>query len=252
MTECPEHPGAEAVGTCARCGRFYCAQEEVRLDDKGYCGACGVRPDVDWLGKYYARFVGRRSDLVMLGGLLCAVGALAGVGLLIAAERLSNWLPGIALTLWSLCVFTLQLGRPWARYAVLAGTVLAVALLSAAAAGDAWPWVLGLTGSSGLLFTAGVFFDLRTQLYFRLAVSRERLRRHYERYESNKLATSAVRLAGLAIVVPGLNVVSLVLGIIALLRFDPAATPPVLGRRQAVLAIVISVLLSGYWLLWFL
>ena len=81
MTACPTHPAAEAVGACARCGRFFCAAEERALDGQRYCGECGQRPDVDWLGAHYAPLIGKRSGFAWATGLIAlGLGAVAAIG----------------------------------------------------------------------------------------------------------------------------------------------------------------------------
>lgn len=43
MSDCDEHPGRDAVATCAGCGRALCEEcVEVRGDDKAWCYDCAV------------------------------------------------------------------------------------------------------------------------------------------------------------------------------------------------------------------
>ena len=129
MTWCPSHPGAESVGTCARCGRFYCAPERIELDGKAYCADCGVREDVDWLGQHYGKLEGKRSGLAwVVLGLGLPIGVL---GVVAEFNGKSDWRDrtvGLALIVYGLSSVALFTGK--FRPALLIGALIGGAILT--------------------------------------------------------------------------------------------------------------------------
>jgi hypothetical protein len=244
MTECPTHPGAESVGTCERCGRFYCAAERIDLDLHFYCGDCGTRDDVDWLGKHYRRLEGRRSGLawfIFATGIVSCAGAGA---VLIGAE---NWKERgffLGVLLFGAASLTVMSGKAWSRLAMLASVPIS-ALIFIFSSGQPWS---ALGAAPALLLSLSTFTDVPTQLFFRLPVSRSVLRKHYDREGSNPLAVRASRLAVLSLFVPGLSAVTLVMGVIALTRVNSKAIPPVGNVSAALGAIVFSLFTALIWL----
>lgn len=244
MTACPSHPEAESVGACARCGRFYCAAEQVELDGKRYCGDCGARDDVDWLGKHYRKLEGQRSGLawfLLVAGLTIA---LAGGSLIVNAEH--GWqdrFTGLGLLVYGLAAASTITGKRPLRWALLVGSLMAGALFTLAVQ-DYWG-VLAMVPLLGL--AAAAWTDVRTQLFFRVPVPRETLRKHYQREGSNPLAITASRLAFLGLLIPGVGVLALVLGVMAASRVDAKAVPPVGNLSAALTAIAFSLFTSLMW-----
>ncbi len=243
MTECPAHAGVEAVGTCARCGRFYCAAEKLELEGKTYCAECGTREDLDWLGKHYRRLEGTRSGLawfLLALGMTVAAGSLAG---LIGSE---NWKERgffAGLLVMGLAAMTVMSGKTWSRLVLLGSAPVAAVFF---VAGTAEPWSAALVLPT-LMVSAATWTDVRTKLFFRIPVDRDALRKHFDREGSNPLAVSASRLALLSLFIPGLGVLSLIMGVMALTRIDAKAVPPVGNVSAALGAIGFSVFSSLIW-----
>lgn len=244
MTECPRHPGAESVGTCERCGRFYCAAERIDLDLHFYCGDCGVRDDVDWLGKHYAPYLGRRSGMawfLLVAGFVVVAFALFGL------EFTKTWderLRVVGVLVLGAAPMTVISGQAWSRWVMFASVPMAAGIF-VFATGE--PWAAAGAFPS-LLLAFATSNDVPTRLFFRLHVGRPELRRHFERSGNNPLAVSASRLAILGLFLPGLGVATLVMGVIALTRVNSKAVPPVGNASVAVGAIIFSVFTSLIWL----
>ncbi len=252
MTECPKHPGVAAVGTCARCGSYFCAAEARRIDDATYCGECAARGDVDWLGKHYAKFVGKRSALAWTV-LALGVGAIA---LGIAMQFGASLAPGerllaVGFIVWGAANVAIISGKPWARWLPLTAA-FGVGVLVALASRE-FNVVAGFFVALMLsVFALSIITDVRTRLFFRVPVPRDALQKHYDRYGSNPLAITASRLAFVSLIVPGLGLATLVMGVIALTRVNAKATPPVGNVSAALGAIVFSIFTSLIWLTRFL
>lgn len=245
MVVCPTHPGAESVGTCARCGRFYCAPELVELAGQRYCGDCGVREDVDWLGHHYRRLEGTRSGLVWV---LFLMGLVVGVGDLAAVLTTDEWkerIVGAGVLVFAVACVAMITGKVQTRIALVAASLIAALLF---AVGSRNP--LAALAAVPLLGLAGAAWtDVRTRLFQRVPVPRETLRKHYKREGSNPLAITASRLAFLSLLIPGLGLLSLVLGVMALTRIDSKAVPPVGNLSAALAAILFSVFTTAFWAL---
>lgn len=244
MTPCPAHPDAEAVGTCHRCGRFYCAPEAMLLDGQLYCAECGARDDVDWLGKWARRYEGKRSGLAWallpLGGLLLAFSTV------VLVTDPGGWQPyvlALGFACFGLPAAAFITGWRWAREALLAGALAGVGLLWAGAGAIA----ALIAGLALLPLLGSAYTDVPTQLFLRRPTSRGALRKHYDRAGSNPLAVSASRLALLSLIVPGLGLASLTMGVVAWSRIDPKAVPPVGNRSAAAAAVVFSLLTLAIW-----
>ena len=247
MTQCPSHPGAESVGTCARCGRFYCAPERIELDGKAYCADCGVREDVDWLGQHYGKLEGKRSGLAwVVLGLGLPIGVL---GVVAEFNGKSDWRDrtvGLALIVYGLSSVALFTGK--FRPSLLVGALIGGAILT-----------YGVEDYWGLLFAVPIFglgvstwTDVRTKLFFRVPVSRPTLHQHYQREGSNPLAIQASRLALLGLFLPGVGLISLVMGVMALTRINSKAVPPVGNLSAALAAVIFSLFTTAFWGLSFL
>lgn len=244
MTECPKHPGAESAGTCERCGRFFCAGERIELDLRFYCDDCGTRDDVDWLGKHYRKLEGKRSGLIWFA---LAIGVLASAMATAALINVGSWgergMFG-GFLVFGAAALTVVSGKPWSRLAMLAGAFVAAALF-VISTGENWTALLAVPS---LLLALSTFTDVPTRLYFRLPVDRATLRKHYDREGSNPLAIQASRLSLLSLFLPGLSLLTLGMGVIALTRVNSKAVPPVGNVSAAVGAIVFSLFSSLIWI----
>ena len=215
----------------------------MEFDGKSYCGDCGARDDVDWLGKHYAKFEGKRSGLAWL---LLVLGAITFAGALAGAIGAENWKERgffIAMFVLGSVVISVMSGKAWSRFAMVASVPLAGALF-VSSTGEPWGALLTLPA---LILTTSTFTDVRTQLYFRLPVERVALRKHFDRAGSNPLAVRASQLALLGLFIPGVGLISLVMGVMALTRVNSKAIPPVGNVSVAVGAIVFSLFTSFIW-----
>lgn len=245
MAQCPTHPGAEAIDTCTRCGRFFCAPERFELDGLYYCGDCGAREDLDWLGHHYRKLEGRRSGLawVLLGlGLAQLV-----FGLSIIVKPQAPWrdvVLGLAVLVYGAACALFFTGHARARPGLVLGSFVS-SLAFLVGTPDGFLGLIPALLTIGL--TAAAWRDVRSKLFYRKPVPRLTLYAHFHREGSNPMAVTASRLAVQGLFVPGVSVVSLVLAVVALTRVDPKAVPPVGNRSAAAAALFLSVLMSAFW-----
>lgn len=85
-----------------------------------------------------------------------------------------------------------------------------------------------------------------------MPVPRATLHAHFKREGSNPLAVHASRLALLGLFLPGVGLLSLVMGVVAITRIDSKAVPPVGNLSAALGAIVFSLFTSLFWALSFM
>lgn len=247
MADCPVHPGEPAIGACARCGRFFCAKERILLDAKPYCGDCGARPDVDWLGHHYRALEGTRSG-VAWAMLIVGLG-LAVSGATIVLESRDRWqagLSGVGIFFFGACAVSVFFGRPPLRPALFVGATVATITFWL----SAQEWIVLVPGVMLFLVAGAVWTDVRTRLFFRVPVPRAELLKHFHREGSNPLAITASRLAFFSLLIPGLSVLSLVLGVVALTKVNSKATPPVGNVSAALGAIIFSLFTTLIWAGW--
>lgn len=243
MAPCPTHPESEAIGTCHRCGSFYCQPEQVEVDGFRYCGECGARPDVDWLGQHYRKLEGTRSGLAWFLFLLGSTVAAAAIAALFNAENWGDRAILGAVLFMALAAASVMSGKQWSLWAfLLSGPVVGV--LAFFATGQPWALAIGLPV---LVLSGTTWTDVRTRVFFRKPVAREALYKHFHREGSNPLAVQASRLSLLGLFVPGLCLVSLVMGIVAVARVDTKVIPPVGNLSAAVGAIIFSLFASMIW-----
>lgn len=244
MAPCPRHPEAEAVGACDRCGRFFCAPERIGLEGKSYCGECGVRDDVDWLGKHYRRYEGKRSGGAWIMLPLGVVASAFGVAVLVAPhERAHELAAGVGFLVFGLSCVALFTGRPGTRPALFLGAVAAT--LGLAIAVDPVPAFMA--GLILFIIAASSWTDVATRLFYRVPVPRAELLKHFMREGNNPLAVLSSRLAFLGLFIPGVALVSLALAVLALTKVDAKQVPPVAGARIAMGAIVFSLFTLFIW-----
>lgn len=246
MTACPTHPAAEAVGACARCGRFFCAAEERALDGQRYCGECGQRPDVDWLGAHYAPLIGKRSGFAWATGLIAlGLGAVAAWVLSVMQRGSERTLLALGLLLFSAALFAFFSGARLGRVAPLVAAPLSGVCFGLMSS----EWLLTSVASTLVLLLYGFagWTDVRSKLFFSVPVDRPALHKHFKLYGNNPLAVTASRVAILSLFVPGVGVVALVLAVIALARVDRRATPPVTNVGTALGALLFGLLTTLFW-----
>ena len=143
----------------------------------------------------------------------------------------------------SVGAMTVMSGRAWSRLALLGSLPLAAASFDA---GTGQPWAAAIT-LPALMLSISTWTDVRTKLFFRLPVERAELRRDFVRGGSNPLAVQASRLALLSLFIPGLGVVTLAMGVVAISRINSKAVPPVGNLSVALGAVLFSLFTSLIW-----
>jgi hypothetical protein len=232
---------------CHRCGTFLCALDRVLLEGRAFCGSCAALPEVDYLEAFRLRYWGRRDGWAFLygaGGTL-----LSGLTLVYSAAALvrARQLPGpsqlLSMGFWAMEAAICAgffFGLRWARLGmVLQSPALAIILVLTGGVAQA-----NLIGT--LVLPAGIclaiFLDTRNQLFFRVPISRSRLRRAWDLYANNTLARTGLSLSASGLVFIGLSAPGLICSIVALRRVDPDAHPPIGRRGQAIAGIVFGVI----------
>ncbi len=242
---CPKHPDVPALGSCQRCGTFFCAQDHLDVDGVAYCQPCGVRPDVDWIEAYRKTLLGKRDGFAWFMGFSSLFWIFITASLA-AFERGPSQLlafPALASTITAVLFF---FGKPIARTLVLSTVFL-------------WGAILVFYGNVIMLIPTGLLLigfsvplaSTRNRLFFHLDVPRPKLRRDYERLADNRLARNAAALGVLGVLIPPVAIAALVIGIVAKRRVDPTAKPPVGQGAYAIAGIVlgaIGIVIGGLWL----
>jgi hypothetical protein len=241
---CAAHPDRPAAGTCQRCGAFACGEDLREVAGKVLCGSCAARPDADYLEAFRLRYWGRRDAFAwtwaatlplfiawMAGGFLARTTSIALFNLAVAAA-------GTAYVL----------GPTWARGLVFVLPASSLACATSVAFENQGPADgAGRTGAflacllaaaPPLLIAVAVYRDGRSQLFFKVPLSRERLQKAWDLHANNGPARTGFILSLAGLTVPGLSLVGLALSIYGLTRVDPAAHPPIGRRARAVAGIV--------------
>lgn len=242
---CPAHPDQPVLGTCARCGAFYCEQDRWVVNGKTYCEACSVRPEVDYLEGFRLKYWGKRDGWAWIMGLGAVVNVLSGLVIFAAGkvEAMPIGLFGLVAGVVGACFW---MGVPWARKAIIGVPIgsMVVGML----AGDATSVGRGIIP---LLVTIYVLNDTRNKLFFREEVSPEALKKAWDLYMNNTMARAGVMLGVLSFL-PGVGVIALLCSIIGLRRVNPNATPPVGRKGQAIAGIILGALGTLGWGAFFL
>lgn len=242
---CATHPEEAATGTCSRCGTFFCAACVQWVVGKELCPACAARPEVAYLERYRLKLWGRRDASTWVVGT-------AGLGLAVAAvlsvvERRALGSLALTFAVGAAASIAFFLGWRWAR-GVLVGTSLGCTVAC---------WVFASPGFAVVfLFLSGAsivyFFDTRNQLFFRRPVSEARLQRLWHLRENNPRARDAMNLGMSSFLMPLFAPLAIILGVVALMRVDPHATPPIGRKGQAIAGIALGLGALALWglLLW--
>ena len=239
QVRCQSHPEEPVLGTCPRCGTFFCEQDRENVDGRDYCASCAKRPDVDYLEAFRLKYWGKRdlwAWLVGLGGLLnLTVGVLgfvfgqgeASMAFVHAGLLLMG---GVGIAFWA--------GYPFARLALC---FLPVASMAVGALSEPAPVAIG-RGIIPLIFAIGIYRDTRNQLFFKVEVSREALQKSWHLYANNSAARTGILLSSAGLLIPVFAPFGLVSSIIGLRRVDPHAHPPIGRKGQAIAGIVLGAL----------
>ncbi|NOK22005.1 B-box zinc finger protein [Corallococcus carmarthensis] len=250
QVRCAVHPDQPAGGTCTRCGSFICADCATSVPGLGarlYCAACAARPDVNYLEALRQRYWGRRDEWAWV---------VAGVTLLLcvgAAAAVAQW--GLRASKQALFPLVLLLpvpvgvafflGQRWARHALLA-TPLVMAVVADVLHRDG-RFLFFLCAVPGLLTALRIHRDVRNQLFFRLPVSAGSLKLLWDLRFNNPMARQALRFGFSSVFMPLLAPIAWVCGVLALMRVDLKATPPIGRRGQAIAGLVLGIVSPLLW-----
>jgi hypothetical protein len=242
-----------AVGTCERCGSYYCASCYRDLGGKRLCSSCLAIPGVDYIAELRQRCWGKRDFWVWYLG---ALGTLSYAAIAIATLLAGNPLLASAtacVAVISACYFLLQ---PWTRNAMF--VVLALPVLGSFV--DPTPLAGDIAYQAGyntgavlgraaflLLFLVAAYRSPRNKLAFKLDVPDAELAKYYDTYLANPAARRALAYGVASLIVPLLIPVALVFGVRAFRRADPNAWPPTGKRRPAITGLVCAGLSVVLW-----
>ena len=236
---CATHPEADATGTCARCGTFFCGDCVQQVFGKAWCATCAARPEVNYLEQYRLKLWGKRDGSAWMA---LVIGAAFAVAAAVGLVQRSSALNVVAFTSCAAAGICFFLGLRWAREAFIAVPVLF--------------GIVGLTqrsqGMGVVLFLLGmgslpIYFDPRNQLFFRRPVSRKRLERLWQLQENNPSARKALSLALGSIFIPVFAPFAVFYGVMGLRQVNPDAVPPIGRKGQAIFAIVLGGLTTLLW-----
>jgi hypothetical protein len=94
---------------------------------------------------------------------------------------------------------------------------------------------------------ASAFTNVRSQLFFKLDVPRERLRRDWAIYHDNQAARSAAAMGVGGLLIPGLGLLAIGFGVYAYRKVNPTAHPPIGGRSSALVGIIVGAIDTVLW-----
>jgi hypothetical protein len=230
---CFVHPEEPALGTCARCGTFFCARDRRTVGDKDYCASCAARPEVDYLEAFRLKYWGKRDVWAWLVAFGAIINLMFGLQLLASGtENLLFAIIALASAAVGACFWA---GLPFARLALC--FVPIISMLVGVVTQGAQAFVSGMLP---IFITLIIYSDTRNKLFFREEVSPEALRKAWELYSNNPVARAGFLLSLLGILLPVLAPVALVCSIIGLRRVDLKAHPPIGRKRQAIAGIVLG------------
>ena len=224
-TPCPRHPEHAAVGTCARCGAFFCEAEAIRHGEHSYCESCGARPEVGHLERMRRELWGKRDGWAWL----MLASAPLHLTFAVATGMDGMWAWAVLGGANTVVTVAWYLGVPQARHALLLLPPLWLAAFQLKGR-DLWVLVL-LVPAMGLALW--LHASTRVRLYFRQEVDAERLERLWDARENNPLARLALVFGLMGLVLPVAAPLAMGLGLVGLRRVNPEATPPIGKRRQA-------------------
>lgn len=239
---CAYHVDRIAVGTCDRCGSFYCSSCVKQLAHKRLCSACLALPGIDYLAELRNKAWGKRDGWVWyLGGLF---GFVTVTGTVANAVAGNLWAALFSAAAAALSISYLML-LPWSRVAIfgLIPVSIALAIVEAPAVGSQTAaYAAGYSAGAGvgrglvmLLFLLAAYRSARNKLAFKLDVSDAELARYHDRYLSNSHASRAFAYGLLSLPIPLLIPIAWFFGIAGYRKVNPNAWPPV-GRRGLAIA----------------
>lgn len=240
-SRCHAHPDHLALGTCTRCGVFFCDQDRRMVDGKPYCGTCAARPDVDYLESFRLKYWGQRDGWAWLVGLGSVANLLTGVFLLLsgAPDVLLNALFSLGAGVVGACFW---LGLSWARLAFVFVPIGSMIVSMMTVGPEAV-----VIGVLPMIMALAIYNDTHNKLFFKVEVSREKLRKAWHLYMNNRMARVGLMLGVLGLLLPGVGLIALVCSLIGLRRVDPDAHPPIGRKGQAIAGIVLGAVECLFW-----
>lgn len=230
---CFVHPEEPALGTCARCGTFFCARDHRTVGHQEYCAACATRPEVDYLEAFRLKYWGKRDAWAWLVGFSAIINLMFGLQLVVSgAENLLFAIIALASAAVGACFWA---GLPFARLALCFMPIITMIVGIVTQGAQAI-----VSSVLPLLITLIIYSDTRNKLFFREQVPPDLLQKAWELYSNNPVARAGFLLSILGILMPPLAPVALVCSIIGLRRVDLRAHPPIGRKRQAIAGIVLG------------
>ena len=230
---CFVHPEEPALGSCARCGTFFCARDHRTVGGKEYCAACATRPEVDYLEAFRLKYWGKRDAWAWLVGFGAIINLMFGLRLVASgAENLLFAIIAFASAAVGACFWA---GLPFARLALCFVPIISMLVGMVTQGAQAF-----VSGVLPIVITLIIYGDTRNKLFFREQVPPEALQKAWELYSNNPVARAGFLLSIFGILLPLLSPVALVCSIIGLRRVDLKAHPPIGRRRQAIAGIVLG------------
>jgi hypothetical protein len=230
---CFAHPEEPALGTCARCGTFFCARDHRTVGDKDYCASCAARPEVDYLEAFRLKYWGKRDAWAWLVAFGAVINFVFGLQLLASgAENLLFAILSFASAAVGACFWA---GLPFARLALCFVPIISMLVGVVTQGAQAFA-----SGILPIIITLIIYSDTRNKLFFREQVSPKVLRKAWELYSNNPVARAGFLLSILGILLPLVSPVALVCSIIGLRRVDLKAHPPMGRKGQAIAGIVLG------------
>lgn len=250
---CANHVERVAVGTCERCGSYYCASCYKQLGDRRICSACLAIPRIDYLADARNKAWGKRDGWVWYLGVMFP---LTYASIAVDTIRQGGDLVLAFATLVVAAIFVCYLLMlPWSRKAVFLaipfGSISAIvgapnlATASAYELGEYTGRIIGRTLIL-MLFAFAAYNSTRNKLAFKIEVTDAELARYYQKYLANPAAKRALAYGLASLLVPLLVPVAVVAGVRSLRKMDAKAWPPVTGRGMTLFGLVaagLSVLL---------
>ncbi|HEX2675523.1 MAG TPA: hypothetical protein VHM19_02755 [Polyangiales bacterium] len=239
---CARHPDRRALGTCSRCGTYYCEQCHKRLSGRVLCGNCLEIPGIDYIRATRDRFWGKRDGWVWYFGIFSGLGGVI-IGT-VAAVQTHDWVTAATSFAALALVVPYFLLVPWARKTLFLLLVL-YALRAAAAPSTASLPVGFRLGSAAVgiliaaLFMLGAYTSTRNKLAFRIEVSDADLERLCMQ-RSNGMATRSLVYGFLSMFIPLTGLIVLPMAVSAYRRAKPDAWPPVGGKVHAIAGLIMS------------
>jgi hypothetical protein len=235
---CQSHPAEAVLGTCPRCGTFFCELDRENVDGRDYCASCAKRPDVDYLEAFRLKYWGKRDLWAWLVGIGAPFNLALGLtGFAIGMREPSAYMLYAAFLLMGGVGIAFWLGRPFARLALL---FLPVASMVVGSFSEILPVAIG-RALLPLLFAIGIYRDTRNKLFFKVDVPREALQKAWHLYANNSAARSGILMSFFGLLIPVFAPFGLVSSIIGLRRVDPHAHPPIGRKWQAIAGIILGV-----------